>query len=110
MTVSCKSDSLIIRPGGASVLTRDTVLLTYLMLLMTVSFKSDSLPRNTVFPQTLTVPHCSRSFFVQLFVRIAGVSYGRFMATRCRLAYQRIFRNFGDRQEGRDLNGETVSS
>ena len=49
-------------------------------------------------------PNCSRSFLVQLFLRIAGVSYGRFMATRCKFICQRIFRTVGDRKEGRDLN------
>ena len=53
---------------------------------------------------------CSRSFLVQLFLTIAGVSYGRFMAMRCKLICQRIFRTVGDRQEGRDLNAETVRS
>jgi len=32
------------------------------------------------------------------------------MATRFKLICQRIFRTVGDRQEGRDLNAETVSS
>ena len=59
-------------------------------------------------PKPLTC--CIRSFLVQLFLRIAGVSYGRFMATRCKLICQRIFSTVGDRWEGRDLNGETVSS
>ena len=53
---------------------------------------------------------CSRSFLVYLFLRIAGVSYGRFMATCCRLICQRIFRIVDNREEGRDLKAETVSS
>jgi len=41
--------------------------------------------------------YCSRSFLVLLFLRIAGVSHGRFMAMRCKLICQRISRNVGDR-------------
>jgi len=52
---------------------------------------------------------CSRSFLIS-FLRIADVSYGRFIAMRCNLICQRIFSTVGDRQEGRDLNAETVSS
>ena len=55
-------------------------------------------------------PYCSRSFLVQLFLRIAGVSYGRFMACVCKLICQRIFRTVGDRQEGRDLNEKTLGA
>ena len=40
---------------------------------------------------------CSRSFLVELFIRIAGVSYGLFMAMRCKLICQRIFGTVGDR-------------
>ena len=40
---------------------------------------------------------CIRSFLVELFLRIAGVSYGRFMAMRCKLICQRIFSTVGDR-------------
>jgi len=32
-----------------------------------------------------------------MFPGIAGVSYGRFMAMRCKLIYQRIFRTVADR-------------
>jgi len=32
-----------------------------------------------------------------LFLRIAGVSYGLFMAMRCRLICQRVFGTVGDR-------------
>ena len=52
----------------------------------------------------------SRTFLIYLFLRFAGVSYGRFMAMRCRLICQSIFRTVDDRYEGRDLNGETVGS
>ena len=45
-----------------------------------------------------------------LFLRIVGVSYGRLMATRCKSICQRILGTVGDRQDGRDLNGRTVSS
>jgi len=34
---------------------------------------------------------------IYLFLRIAGVSYGRFMATRCKLICQRILGTVGDR-------------
>ena len=54
--------------------------------------------------------YCSRSLFVQLFLRIAGVSYGRFMAMRCKLICQRVLRTVGDRQEGRDLNEKTLAA
>jgi len=40
------------------------------------------------------------NFLIYLFHRFAGVSYGRFMAMRCRFTCQRIFRIVGDRQEG----------
>ena len=40
---------------------------------------------------------CSRSFLVYLFLRIAGVSYGRFIATRCRLICRCILGTVGDR-------------
>ena len=49
----------------------------------------------------------SRSFLVQLFLRIAGVSYGQFMAMHCKLICQHIFGTIGDRKEGRDLNEKT---
>ena len=39
----------------------------------------------------------SRSFLVQLFLRIAGVSYGPVHGMRCKLICQRIFRTVGDR-------------
>jgi len=40
---------------------------------------------------------CSRTLLVLLFLRIAGVSYGRFMAMRCKLICQRVLRTVGDR-------------
>ena len=52
----------------------------------------------------------SRSFLVYLFVRLAGVSYGLFIATRCELICQRVFRTVVIGRGGRDLNGETVGS
>jgi len=42
-------------------------------------------------------PSCSRSFSVLLFLMLAGVSYGRFMAMCCKLICQRILGTFGDR-------------
>ena len=56
------------------------------------------------------VPYCSRSFIVQLLLRIAGVSYGLFMATRCKLICQCVLRTVGDRKEGRDLNEKTLAA
>ena len=41
--------------------------------------------------------HCSRTFLIYLFLTIVDVSYGRFIAMRCRLICQRIFRTAGDR-------------
>ena len=41
-------------------------------------------------------PYCRRTFLIYLFLRIAGVSYGRFKAMRCKLICQRIFRTVGD--------------
>ena len=40
--------------------------------------------------------YCRRSLLVMLFLRIAGVSYGRFIAMRCKLICQNIFRTVGD--------------
>jgi len=40
--------------------------------------------------------YCRRSLLVMLFLRIAGVSYGRFIAMRCKLICQHIFRTVGD--------------
>ena len=45
---------------------------------------------------------CSRSFLVQLFIRTAGVSYGRLMAMRCKLICQRICRTVGERFKHRN--------
>jgi hypothetical protein len=41
-------------------------------------------------------PYCRRTFLIYFFLRIAGVSYGRFKAMRCKLICQRIFRTVGD--------------
>jgi len=45
---------------------------------------------------------CSRSFLVQLFLRIVGM--------HCKLICQRIFRTVGDRKEWRDLNEKTLGA
>jgi len=37
------------------------------------------------------------TFILILFIRIAGVSYGRFIATRCKLICQRLLGTVGDR-------------
>ena len=33
----------------------------------------------------MCIAYCGRKFLMYLFLRIAGVSYGRFITTRCRL-------------------------
>jgi len=41
--------------------------------------------------------YCSWTFLLYLFLRIAGINYRRFMAMRCGLICQRIFRTVGNR-------------
>ena len=43
------------------------------------------------------VTHCNLSILVQLLLRITSVSYGRFMAMRCKLICQRILGTVGGR-------------
>ena len=50
------------------------------------------------------------SFLVYLFLRIADVSYGRFMTMLCKINCRRILRIAGDRQEVRDLNEKTLGA
>ena len=45
----------------------------------------------------VTYKYCSQTCLIYLLPWIAGVSYGRFMAMRCRLICQRILRTVGDR-------------
>ena len=45
-----------------------------------------------------------------LFISISGVIYGRLIVLRCKLICELILRTVRDSSEGRDLNGETVSS
>jgi len=52
----------------------------------------------------------SQQSLIYLFLRIADVSYGRFMTMLCKLNCRRISRIVGDRQEGRDLNERTLGA
>jgi len=63
----------------------------------TLHVKQNCLLQIKYFVKMNVIHYCSRTFLICLFLRIAGVSYGRFMATHCRLICQCMFRTVGDR-------------